>query len=51
MEDETRWMIKNRLTNATMVPNYLPYFDVAPLSKVKLEAVNIIIPPKDQKFN
>lgn len=42
MEDEARWMIENKLTDKTKVPNYLDliYFDA--LEKVKPEAVTII---------
>jgi NitT/TauT family transport system substrate-binding protein len=48
MEDEARWMIKNKLTDQTRVPNYLDYLDAEPLAKVDPEAVTIII-PKDKK--
>jgi len=44
MEDGARWMIKNKLTDQTRVPNYLNYFSVEALSKVNPKAVGIIIP-------
>ena len=31
MEDEARWLIDNRLTDQTKVPDYLDYFSVARL--------------------
>jgi NitT/TauT family transport system substrate-binding protein len=42
MEDEVRWHIKNRYTEAKRVPNYLDriYFDA--LESVNPDAVNII---------
>lgn len=42
LEDEARWTIKNNLTNATTVPNYLDYIYTDALEKVKPEAVTII---------
>ncbi|MHB9073954.1 MAG: ABC transporter substrate-binding protein [Desulfobaccales bacterium] len=48
MEDEARWMIQNRLTTQTKVPNYLDYIYAEPLAKVDLKAVRIII-PKDER--
>ena len=44
MEDEARWMIKNRLTGQTRVPNYLSYMDATALSHVVPRAVTMIIP-------
>ena len=44
MEDEARWMIQNRLTDRTEVPNYLNYFDPGPLLKVNPKAVRLIMP-------
>ncbi len=41
-EDQTRWMIKNKLTDVTEVPNYLDYIYIDSLEKVKPEAVTII---------
>jgi hypothetical protein len=42
LEDEARWMIKNELTGQTRVPNYLNYMQVAALSKVSPQVVNLI---------
>ena len=42
MEDEARWMIKNKLTEEKNVPNFLNYIYVDALKVVKPEAVNII---------
>lgn len=42
MEDEARWMIANKLTNETTIPNLPPYVYVDGLKAVKPEAVNII---------
>jgi NitT/TauT family transport system substrate-binding protein len=42
MEDEARWMIKNRLTSEKSVPNFLDYIHEDSLKAVKPEAVNII---------
>jgi len=44
MEDEARWMIKNKLAAQTRVPNYLEYIDAEVLLKVTPQAVRIIIP-------
>lgn len=48
MEDQARWMIQNRLTEQTKVPDYLDYIDPGPLLKVDPKAVRIII-PKDER--
>ncbi len=42
LEDEARWAIKNNLTTATEVPNYLDYIYMDALEEVKPEAVTII---------
>jgi ABC-type nitrate/sulfonate/bicarbonate transport system substrate-binding protein len=42
MDDETRWMIKNNLTSATGVPNYLDHISTKGMSTVKPESMNII---------
>jgi NitT/TauT family transport system substrate-binding protein len=42
MEDEARWMIKNKLTREKSVPNFLDYIYEDGLKAVKPEAVNII---------
>ncbi len=43
MDDETRWMMKNNLTNASVVPNYLNYIYTSGMSTAKPESMNIII--------
>jgi NitT/TauT family transport system substrate-binding protein len=48
MEDQARWMIGNKLTDQTGVPNYLHYIDAEALAKVKPQAVRLII-PKEKK--
>jgi len=42
MEDEARWLIRENLTNATVIPNFLSYIYLDGLDSVKPEAVNII---------
>lgn len=42
LEDQARWRIKNKLTEATEVPNYLDYIYLDALEKVKPEAIGII---------
>ncbi len=42
MESEARWVIKNKLTDKTVVPNYLEFMYFDGLSKVKPEAVTIV---------
>ena len=42
MEDEARWMIKNKLTKEKDVPNFLNYIHVDALKAAKPEAVHII---------
>jgi NitT/TauT family transport system substrate-binding protein len=42
MEDEARWMIKNKLTKEKTVPNFLDYIYEDALQALKPEAVNII---------
>jgi ABC-type nitrate/sulfonate/bicarbonate transport system substrate-binding protein len=42
MEDETRWMMKNNLTNTTVMPNYLDYIYTGGMNAVKPESMNII---------
>jgi len=42
LEDEARWAIKNDLTTATEVPNYLDYIYMDALEQVKPDAVTII---------
>lgn len=42
LEDEARWVMKNDLTNAKKIPNYLDYFYFDALAEIKPEAVTII---------
>lgn len=42
MQDESRWLIRNNLTNATVIPNFLNYVYVDGLKVVKPESVSII---------
>ncbi len=42
LRDQSRWAIKNNLTDATEVPNYLDYIYMDALEEVKPEAVGII---------
>jgi NitT/TauT family transport system substrate-binding protein len=42
LEDESRWAIKNNLTEATEVPNYLNYIYFDALEELNPEAVTII---------
>ena len=42
LEDQARWAIKNELTDATGVPNYLNYIYLDTLEAVKPKSMNII---------
>jgi NitT/TauT family transport system substrate-binding protein len=42
MEDEARWMIKNKLTREETVPDFLKYIYEEPLKATKIEAVSLI---------
>lgn len=42
LEDETRWAVRNRLTNRTDMPNYLNYVDLDVLQAVAPAAVTVI---------
>jgi len=42
MEDEARWGVKNNLTDANEIPNYLNYIHTETLRDVEPEAVSII---------
>jgi NitT/TauT family transport system substrate-binding protein len=46
MEDQARWMINNKLTNRTQVPNYLNYIDPKALLKVDPKGVRLVLPGK-----
>lgn len=41
LEDETRWAIKNKLTDQTVMPNYLNYIHLDSLRAVKPEAIKM----------
>jgi len=41
LEDETRWAMKNKLTDKTVMPNYLDYIHVDSLKAVAPEAVKM----------
>ena len=42
MEDETRWMISNNLTDQTAVPNFINFIYIEGLNAVKPESMNLI---------
>jgi ABC-type nitrate/sulfonate/bicarbonate transport system substrate-binding protein len=42
MEDETRWMMKNNLTNTSVMPNYLDYIYTDGMKTIKPESMSII---------
>lgn len=42
MEDEARWMIRNNLTSATAIPDFLNYIYADGLAKIKPNSVTII---------
>jgi len=42
LEDEARWAIKNNLTDATSIPNYLDYVNLDFLYELKPDAVNVV---------
>ena len=44
MEDEARWMIRNKLTDRAAVPDFLNYLYVEPLARAAPKAVQIFIP-------
>jgi NitT/TauT family transport system substrate-binding protein len=44
MEDEAAWMIHNRITNRTEIPNFMNYLDPGPLLKVNPKAVRLALP-------
>jgi NitT/TauT family transport system substrate-binding protein len=41
LEDETRWAIKNKLTDQTEMPDYLSYIHTDSLKAVKPEAIRM----------
>jgi len=42
MQDESRWLIENKLTNATAVPNFLNYIYSEALESVRPQSVSLI---------
>lgn len=42
MQDEAEWLLRNNLTNATSVPNFLNYFYFDALTQIDPESVTII---------
>jgi NitT/TauT family transport system substrate-binding protein len=50
MEDEARWLMQNKLTEQTRLPDFLDYFSVDPLTKVNPKAVRIIIPKAERSI-
>jgi len=42
LEDETRWAIKNKLSDRTDMPNYLEHLDMDPLQAVAPAAITVI---------
>ena len=44
MEDEARWLIQNRLTTRTQVPDYLNYLYPEALLQVNPKAVRLVLP-------
>ena len=42
LEDEARWVVNNKLTASSTVPNYLNFISLDALRKVNPEAVTII---------
>jgi ABC-type nitrate/sulfonate/bicarbonate transport system substrate-binding protein len=44
MENEARWMIRNRLTDREQIPNFLDYFSAGALARVNPKAMRIVIP-------
>jgi NitT/TauT family transport system substrate-binding protein len=48
MEDEARWIMVNRLTEQTKMPDFLDYLYTAPLAQIAPNSVRIIL-PRDEK--
>ena len=42
MEDEARWAIQNKLVDAKNIPNYLPFFYLEGLGKLRPDAVSVV---------
>jgi NitT/TauT family transport system substrate-binding protein len=41
LEDETRWAMKNKLTDQTVMPDYLSFIDLDSLKAIKPEAIRM----------
>ena len=48
MEDEARWMIDNKRTGQTRVPDFLDYFCATPLARIAPKAVSMVIPQSER---
>ena len=48
MEDEARWMINNKLTGQTRLPDFLDYFSPAPLAQIAPRAMRLVIPTSER---
>jgi NitT/TauT family transport system substrate-binding protein len=46
MEDQAAWMIQNRLTDRTKIPDFMAYVDPGPLLQVDPKAVRLVLPGK-----
>jgi NitT/TauT family transport system substrate-binding protein len=49
MEDEAAWMIKNKVTDRTVIPDFMNHLDPGPLLKVNPQAVQLGIPSEGKK--
>ena len=47
MEDQAAWIIENRLTTQTEIPNFMEYISPEALQKVDSKAVQLVIPSKE----
>ena len=44
MDDQAAWMIQNRLTDRTEIPDFMDYVDPGPLLQVNPKAVQLALP-------
>jgi NitT/TauT family transport system substrate-binding protein len=49
MEDEARWLIYNKLTDQSRLPDFLDYLAAGPLAAVNPQAVSVIIPTGERR--
>jgi ABC-type nitrate/sulfonate/bicarbonate transport system substrate-binding protein len=49
MEDQAAWMIKNKITDCSGIPDFMKYVDPEPLLKVNPKAVRLGIPGEGKK--